>query len=106
MPVTLVDTQATVQGDMLVATATAVIINATGTELGRVPVTAQVNKDLSANDPNRRGLKVNAKPRLRQLLKEAAIAAAAQVKAQVAEAAKVTDLAALVQADLDKEANL
>jgi hypothetical protein len=98
MPVALSDVDVTIQGDMALATATAVVTDDKGTELSRETITAEVNKDLRADDPKRRGLKVDAKDRLAQLLAEQANAAEAKAAVKSAETAPFADLQALTEA--------
>lgn len=79
-------------GDDAVATVTVIVTDDKGAELGRRQVSARVNAFLRADDPNRRGLQVDADVRLQQLLGEAAEAAG---KAVAEEAVPLARFAAL-----------
>lgn len=98
MPVALSDVDVTIQGDMALATATAVVTDDKGTELSRESITAQVNKNLRADDPKRRGLKLDAKERLAQLLAEQANAAETKATAKSDETSPFADLQMLTKA--------
>jgi len=98
MPVALADVTVTIQGDDAVATATAIVTDDKGVELSREIIGAEVNKDLRADDRRRRGLKVDAKDRLAQLLAEQADAAEAKATAKADEASPFADLRALTEA--------
>jgi len=98
MPVALSDVDVTIQGDMALATATAVVTDDKGTELSRESITAQVNKNLRADDPKRRGLKLDAKERLAQLLAEQANAAETKATAKSDGTSPFADLQMLTEA--------
>lgn len=98
MPVALSDVVVAIRGDDAVATATAVVTDDKGTELSRESITAQVNKNLRADDPKRRGLKLDAKERLVQLLAEQADAVEAKATAKAAEVSDFADIKARTEA--------
>lgn len=79
MPFAVSDVTVTIQGDDAVGSATCVVTDEKGAELAREAITARVNHNLRADDPNRRGLKVDAATRLQQLLAEEAAAVATRV---------------------------
>lgn len=104
MPVELVDCVVQINGDMAVATATAIVTDAKGVELSRQTVTAEVNKNLRADDPKRRGLKVDAQDRLAQLLAEKADALEVGDVAKAAEVADFANVKTLATAKLARPA--
>lgn len=106
MPVKLADCTVQIQGDMAVATATAIVVDDKGAELSRETVTAQVNKDLRADDPARRGLRVDAKDRLAELLAAQADAAEAKVIAKAAEVTDFSDVQTLAETRITRLAKL
>lgn len=95
-------TAVTIQGDYAVAEAVCVVTDDAGTELAREPITARVNHGLRADDPNRRGMQVDARDRLQQLLAEEAATVATRVLTEAVPLAKFDglekELAALVEA--------
>lgn len=92
MPFAVEAVTVTIQGDDAVGSAVCVITDEKGAELAREAITARVNHNLRADDPNRRGLKVDARDRLQQLLAEEAAAAATRVLVDALPAAKFDGL--------------
>lgn len=100
MPVSFADDMTIERaGEDAVATVTVVVTDDLGTELGRRAISARVNAFLRADDPNRRGMQVDAPVRLQQLLNEEAEAAGKAV----AEAAVPLARFATLAADLAKD---
>lgn len=104
MPVELTDCAVQINGDMAVAVATAIVTDAKGAEISRQTVTAEVNKNLRADDPNRRGLKVDARDRLAELIAEKANALELVDVAKAAEVADFSDVQERATAKLTRPA--
>lgn len=94
MPVSFAgDMTVTRAGDDAVATVTVIVTDDKGAELGRRPISARVNAFLRADDPNRRGMQVDAPVRLQQLLNEEAEAAGKAVAEEAVPLARFATLA-------------
>ena len=104
MPVELTDCAVQINGDMAVASAVAIVTDEKGAELSRQTVTAEVNKDLRADDERRRGLRVDAKERLAQLLAEKADALEVADVVKSVEVADFSDVQTLATAKLARPA--
>lgn len=92
------DLQTVIQGTDAVASVTVIVTDDKAVELGREVITASVNASLSATDPARRGLKVDAADRLRDLLAAEAERVGARIAAENAPLAKFADLATTLKA--------
>ena len=79
MPWTVGTPTVHIAGDDATASAEVIVTDEKGAEVGRQTASARCNRHLRADDPNRRGMAVDADDRLAQLLAEDAARLAAQV---------------------------
>ena len=93
MPFSVETVTTRIQGDDAIASGVCIVTDEAGTELARETITARANHNLRADDPNRRGMRVDAAERLQQLLAEEAAAVAAKALVEALPLAKFEGLA-------------